>query len=299
MSVGVGAPSDICRQNTIGGSQIATIVDERDDLTIALSRVLQTGTIAPAPAPPAAQVPRRAHMDMDATESALASENALLFARLWLPPAHHGGRRVSVPQELAARLHRAFLAAFARGERSGNAGGLHVVHGGREHVFWGFETYDRVQAALVRSEQRKWTTMLPVHEFEEVSWQSLLHNGLDGFTELISLAKEEACGLTLLACHMLRQDSPQACFSWHQDSLNNPHTRLSMVFLLSPGTSTMRIAGYESFTYDEQGCGCAFPSEAHHRSGQAKAGTMKITFFFGDAVPAASLLVARKERGEW
>ena len=71
--------------------------------------------------------------------------------------------------------------------------------------------------------------MLPVHEIEEVSWQPLLHNGIDGLQELLALAKAEAKGLTLLACHMLRQDSLQACFSWHQDNKNNPHTRLSMV----------------------------------------------------------------------
>ena len=52
-------------------------------------------------------------------------------------------------------------------------------------------------------------------------------------------------GLALLACHMLRQDSLQACFSWHQDDKNNPHTLLSMVFLLSDGRSTMRLAGFE------------------------------------------------------
>ena len=118
--------------------------------------------------------------------------------------------------------------------------------------------------------------------------------------ELISRAKALAGpGLALLACHMLRQDSLQACFSWHQDDKNNPHTLLSMVFLLSDGRSTMRLAGFEPFEYDGAGCGCAFPSGAHHRSGGAARGTMKITFFFGHAVPAAGLLLARKERGEW
>ena len=40
----------------------------------------------------------------------------------------------------------------------------------REHIFWGFETYDRVQAPLVKAEQKKYTTMLPVHELEETAW---------------------------------------------------------------------------------------------------------------------------------
>jgi hypothetical protein len=111
----------------------------------------------------------------------------------------------------------------------------------------------------------------------------------------------------------------------------------------------MRVAGFDSFVYDRQGSGCAFPSAAHHRSGSSSAGTMKITcpsrkdrtraycrnigklvrsggssrqprvpvltgrtrtrvalllvlahtVFFGSGVSAASLLLARKERGEW
>ena len=78
----------------------------------------------------------------------------------------------------------------------------------------------------------------------------------------------------------------------------SPHTKLSMVFLLSDGPSQMRVAGFESFVYDGAGCGCAFPSAAHHRSGESSTGTLKITFFFGDATPAAGLLLARKARGE-
>ena len=237
--------------------------------------------------------------DLPADEQPLAAENLKLFASLGLPPEHHGGRSVRVPRELAARLHKSCLDCFASAERNGSPGGLHVVHGGREHVFWGFETYDRVQAPLVRTEQRKWTTMLPVHELEELQWRPLLFNGLDGLEELIALAKAEAGNLTLLACHMLRQDSKQACFSWHQDNLNNPHTKLSMVFLLSERSSSMRVAGFAPFVYDGPGHGCAFPSGAHHRSGGSSAGTLKITFFFGSGVSAAGLLIARKERGEW
>ena len=236
---------------------------------------------------------------MDDEESQLTAENLALFKRLQLPPAHHGGRAVSMPPELAATLHASLIACFERGERNNSPGGLHVVHGGREHTFWGFETYDRVQAPLVRSAQKKYTTMLPVHELEETSWQPLLFNGLAGLEETIRLAKAQAGGLTLLACHLLRQDSLQACFSWHQDNRNNPFTRLSMVFLLSADSSTMRIAGFAPFEYRSQGEGSAFPSEAHHRSGGASPGTIKITFFFGDATPSAALLVARQARGEW
>ena len=236
---------------------------------------------------------------MDEKERRLSDENLALFARLQLPPQFQGGRHVQIPPELAAMLLRSLQLCWDRGERSGSPGGLHVVHGGREHVFWGCETYDKVQAPLIRDVQRKYTTMIPVHELEETSWQQLLHTGLPGLQEVISHAKAQADNMTLLACHILRQDSLQACFSWHQDNRNNPFTRLSMVFLLSEAASTMRIAGFEPFRYASQGDGCAFPSEAHHCSGGSSPGTVKITFFFGDATPSAALLVARQARGEW
>lgn len=221
-----------------------------------------------------ASVPNESDRDGD-TEHRLAVDNADVFRQMKLPGDLHGGQRVAVPSQLATRVHQACIACFARGERTGNAGGLHVVHNGHEHVFWGFDTYDHVQAPLNRLEQRKWTTMLPVHEVEEASWRPLLFGGIDGLEELIVHAKRLADGQVLLACHMLRQGSLQACFSWHQDNRNNPHTKLSMVFLLSPGKSQMRIAGFDSFWYDGPGCGCAFPSAAHHRSGPSSSGTMK------------------------
>ena len=237
---------------------------------------------------------------MDKEESALAAENLALFAKLRLPVDHHGGRRVSISQPLARTVLSSFQAGFERAERKGNAGGLTVIHGGWEHTFFGFEDYNRVQADLVPSSQKRSTTMLPVHELEERSWQPLLFNGIPGFEELIASAKLQAgAGLTLLACHMLRQDSKQACFAWHQDNLNNPFVKLSMVFLLSEGSSSMRVAGFEAFNYATQGDGCAFPSAAHHRSGPPSPGVLKITFFFGEPQAAAALLVARQARGEW
>ena len=60
----------------------------------------------------------------------------------------------------------------------------------------------------------------------------------------------------------------------------------------------MRIAGFPPFYYDGPGSGCTFPSAAHHRSGEATAGTLKITFFFGVGQPAAALYLARGLRGE-
>ena len=93
---------------------------------------------------------RKVANDMSAEERTIAEENLALFLSLRLPEEHRGGRPVAVPAALAQRLHAACLDAFARGERSGNRGGLHVVHGGAEHVFWGFETYVHVQAALAK-----------------------------------------------------------------------------------------------------------------------------------------------------
>ena len=166
---------------------------------------------------------------MGEEEAALATENATLFARLCLPPTYHGGRHIRAPAEVATRLHTSLLRAFEYGRQTGNTGGLHVRADGRQHVFWGFENYDKVQAPLDGKEQRKWTTMLPVHEVEEASWRALLYKGLDGLEDLVTHARAYADGHMLLACHILQQDSSQACFAWHQDNRNNPLTKVSMV----------------------------------------------------------------------
>ena len=60
-----------------------------------------------------------------------------------------------------------------------------------------------------------------------------------------------------------------------------------------------QVAGSEPFVYDGVGSGVLFPSEAHHRSGPASAGTLKITFFFGTNQSSAALFLSRKMRGEW
>lgn len=240
-----------------------------------------------------------AKVKMDDHEALLAAENDALFLRLGLPAEHRGGRSIQISASLAQRLHDSLQAAYVRGRSSGSSGGLDVRAAGRRHVFWGFENYTSVQASLNREEQRKWTTMLPVHEVEEATWRPLLYGGLDGFEELVALAKCLAGDHMLLACHLLHQGSLQACFTWHQDNRNNPLTKLSMVFLLSPGPSTMCVAGFEPFVYQGPGHGCCFPSEAHHRSGGSRAGTVKITFFFGDSTPPAAVYYARSLRGEW
>ena len=38
---------------------------------------------------------------------------------------------------------------------------------------------------------------------------------------------------------------------WHQDN-NFPYTKLTMVYLLTVGTSTMRVAGEPDFVYESQ-----------------------------------------------
>ena len=176
---------------------------------------------------------------MNDEEEPLAEANRQLFASLRRVDLPTGVRPVQAPRECCERLHASLLRGFEAGVRNGCTGALYLSAAGRSNAFWGFENYDRVQAVLDRSEQRKVTTMLPVHELEEVGWQELLYKGLDGLEELIAFAKTVADGHTLLACHMLRQDSRQACFAWHQDDKNNPHTKLSVVFLLSPTQSTV------------------------------------------------------------
>ena len=124
-------------------------------------------------------------------------------------------------------------------------------------------------------------------------WQPLLCNGIDGFAELVARAKADAGGLSLLSCFVLRQDSAQARFAWHQDN-NFPYTKLTVVYLLTAGSSSMRVAGYDDFVYESQGCGVAFASAAHHRSGPCShAGTMKVTFFFGDDIDEEVLFYTR------
>ena len=226
-------------------------------------------------------------------EAPLAAANIRLFDRIALPTDHRGGRSISAPADLCERLHTALLEGFERAEAKGEPGGLHVAHGGQAQTFWGFDTYKAVQAPLDSKAQRKVTTMLPVSGRDGEQWKALLSGGIDGLDELFACAKAAANGLSMLSCFVLRQDSAQARFVWHQDN-NFPHVKLTMVYLLTSGSSTMRIAGFDSFVYERQGCGVAFPSEAHHRSGGCThRGTMKVTFFFGEEVEQAALLYTR------
>ncbi|KAL3912289.1 MAG: hypothetical protein SGPRY_008385 [Prymnesium sp.] len=243
--------------------------------------------------------PSSSHTASDAPLEALEAQNHALFLRLALPPHHRGGRAVRAPPRVCSRLHDACRHAFAASEERGEPGGLFLCAGGEQATFWGFQNYDRVQSKLVPTVQRQFTTMLPLHELEDTRWRRLLFSALDGLEELVSFAKAQAGGHTLLACHMLRQDSQQACFAWHQDNLNNPNTQISMVFLLSDTRSTMQVAGSEPFVYDGSGSGVIFPSEAHHRSGPASNRTLKITFFFGVSQSSAAMFLSRKMRGEW
>jgi hypothetical protein len=162
----------------------------------------------------------------------LAQDNQRLFDRLHLAPEHWAGRRVAAPKAVAERLHASLLASFSRATQRNEPGGLFVTVGGvaasvvgreprlcptssalrlcpfdsfprpcagREHTFWGFENYDRVQAALSRSEQRKVTTMLPLHETDDASWLPLLYGGLDGLQELVAFAKGACVGAAQLS----------------------------------------------------------------------------------------------------
>ena len=73
----------------------------------------------------------------------------------------------------------------------------------------------------------------------------------------------------------------QASFGWHQDTEERRKQKLTIVYMLSSGRSTMCVAGAAEFVYSGAGAGGIFASDAWHRSGEAAPSTLKIAFFFG------------------
>ena len=127
-----------------------------------------------------------------------------------------------------------------------------MVAGGREHVFWGFENYDRVQAPLIRSEQRKYTTMLPLHEVEEVSWQPLLFGGLDGLLELINFAKgvSRPCKRTgennYSSATLPSQVLPVRTYCWHATCSDKAACRHVLTGIRITSTTRTRLSPWSS-----------------------------------------------------
>ena len=76
------------------------------------------------------------------------------------------------------------------------------------------------------------------------------------------------------------QPNRQAEFSWHQDTEEGRGQRLTLVYLLSHGRSSMCVAGNPEFEYGGMGVGALFPSVAWHRSGFASPNTLKVALFF-------------------
>ena len=74
----------------------------------------------------------------------------------------------------------------------------------------------------------------------------------------------------------------QASFGWHQDTEERrKQQKLTIVYMLSSGRSTMCVAGAAEFVYSCGGAGGIFASDAWHRSGEAPPSTLNIAFFFG------------------
>lgn len=109
---------------------------------------------------------------------------------------------------------------------------------------------------------------------------------LPGFKDVYDIAKDAAGGFELLDMHVLQQSSAQAIFSWHVDTEQSNKIVLSQVFNLTATQTSMQVAGHDEVEYGGQGQGKMFLSNAHHRSGYAQNGTVKIAFFWG--YPTAS-----------
>ena len=77
--------------------------------------------------------------------------------------------------------------------------------------------------------------------------------------------------------HLVFGFSPHAHFSMHQDAEKYMWT---LVVQLSPGSSTIEIAGKEDIHFTLPGHACVFPSQAWHRSGYKERRTLMMSVFF-------------------
>ena len=142
--------------------------------------------------------------------------------------------------------------------------------------FNGWSSYiDVIGAKHNASAQAKHTTLL----FRgEAGILQRLRVGLRGFGAVVDMALEACPGMEVAFVHVLRQSSPQACFSWHTDTATEGYAdvRKTLVVLLSATSSTMQIKGEPEFVYSGMGSAALFDSDRVHRSGAASAGTLKI-----------------------
>ncbi|GMH81953.1 hypothetical protein TrVE_jg7744 [Triparma verrucosa] len=199
----------------------------------------------------------------------------------------HGLRPLQIPIPLCQRFLEGLMQAYEDGRNDEQGRFKHnelvlcpteMASSTRELPpisFSGFDTYNKIVADHDAAAQRKYTTMLRVTELPN------LVKYLDGFKGVYDVAKSYAGGFELLDMHVLQQSSAQAIFSWHVDTEQSNKIVLSQVFNLTPTKTSMQVAGYNELEYGGQGSGKMFLSNAHHRSGYAEDGTVKIAFFWG------------------
>jgi hypothetical protein len=99
-------------------------------------------------------------------------------------------------------------------------------------------------------------------------------------------------------CHILFAFSNYVHFAYHQDSkdlTSGSAVKLSFIFDISPGCSSMSVAGYNEFVYKFPGACAAFYSDLFHASGEAEMRTVKVAFFAALSLKAASSSVFLKD----
>ena len=77
--------------------------------------------------------------------------------------------------------------------------------------------------------------------------------------------------------HLVLGFNPHAHFTYHQDA---KEYTWSVTIQLSPGTSSISIAGKDEALFDGPGIAYLFPSQCFHRSGRKERRTLTATFFF-------------------
>ena len=95
-------------------------------------------------------------------------------------------------------------------------------------------------------------------------------------------------------CHVLFGFSNYVHFSYHQDSkdlTSGSAVKLSFIFNLSPGRSSMSVAGSQDYVYKFPGACSAFYSDLFHCSGDAEMRTVKVAFFVTLSEKASSSVV--------
>ena len=87
----------------------------------------------------------------------------------------------------------------------------------------------------------------------------------------------EKTSVSLGETHLVLGFNPHAHFTYHQDARGYTW---SVTIQLSPGTSSIQIAGKDEALFIGPGIAYLFPSQCFHRSGRKERRTLTATFFF-------------------